>query len=555
MPMTLRSRLVAALAILLLVGLAGFGVVTYGLYARTQYQQLDEQLRSAISPVSGQLLDNAGISGGHQDGPTNGAGNQRQGKPSVIAPTGSYAELHDATGALVTGGRVQVGSTESTPDLTGTLPARGKIMTVGSETGSGSWRLTTADAFGQPGYTVVVALPDANVTRSLNRLVLIEALSGLALLTAVASGAWFILRRGLRPLENMAESARSINAGDLSQRVAPADGRSEVGQLGLALNTMLGEIEQSFTERDATEQRLRRFLSDVSHELRTPLTSIQGFAELFRLGINNDHVDQGVIMRRIEQESARMKRLVEDLLLLARLDETRPVDRQSVDLSVLAADACSDAAATDPTRQISLDAPDPVVVAGDRDHLRQAIANLVANALKHTPDGTALEVRAGIDGQTATIIIRDHGPGLTEEALAHVFDRFWQADTARVGSGAGLGLSIVSAIAHEHGGTATLVAAGTARGLRSGFVARIPFPHNRCSEHVSLPFRVLEDYNFGVLLVSACRFLSERRCRSPRFGRPLQTTQLRGAPRTTRPYSGRPSPDLPPRCAACLAKL
>jgi two-component system, OmpR family, sensor kinase len=456
MPMTLRSRLVAALAILLLVGLAGFGVVTYGLYARTQYQQLDEQLRSAISPVSGQLLDNAGISGGHQDGPTNGAGNQRQGKPSVIAPTGSYAELHDATGALVTGGRVQVGSTESTPDLTGTLPARGKIMTVGSETGSGSWRLTTADAFGQPGYTVVVALPDANVTRSLNRLVLIEALSGLALLTAVASGAWFILRRGLRPLENMAESARSINAGDLSQRVAPADGRSEVGQLGLALNTMLGEIEQSFTERDATEQRLRRFLSDVSHELRTPLTSIQGFAELFRLGINNDHVDQGVIMRRIEQESARMKRLVEDLLLLARLDETRPVDRQSVDLSVLAADACSDAAATDPTRQISLDAPDPVVVADDRDHLRQAIANLVANALKHTPDGTALEVRAGIDGQTATIIIRDHGPGLTEEALAHVFDRFWQADTARVGSGAGLGLSIVSAIAHEHGGTATV---------------------------------------------------------------------------------------------------
>jgi two-component system, OmpR family, sensor kinase len=454
--MTLRSRLVAALVILLLVGLAGFGVVTYGLYARTQYQQLDEQLRSAIDPVSGQLLDKVGLVGEHQSGPSNASTKSPQGRPGVVAPTGSYAELHDAAGALVSGARVQVGSTENAPDLSGTLPGKGKVATVGSESGSGSWRVTTADAFGQPGYTVVVALPVSSVTRSLNRLVLIEALSGLALLTAVAAGAWFILRRGLRPLENMALSARSINAGDLSQRVSPADGRSEVGQLGLALNTMLGEIETSFTERDATEARLRRFLSDVSHELRTPLTSIQGFAELFRLGIDNDHVDQGVIMRRIEQESARMKRLVEGLLLLARLDETRPVQTESVDLSVLAADACSDAAATDPTRAIRLDAPVPVVVAGDRDHLRQAVANLVSNALKHTPGGTALEVSAHVEGSTAVIVLRDHGPGLTEEALAHVFDRFWQADAARVGSGAGLGLSIVAAIAHEHGGTATV---------------------------------------------------------------------------------------------------
>ena len=181
----------------------------------------------------------------------------------------------------------------------------------------------------------------------------------------LAVGSWLILRRGLRPLEHMATSARSITAGDLSQRVAPADGRSEVGQLGLALNTMLGEIEAAFAERDATEQRLRQFLADASHELRTPLTSIQGFAELFRLGGDKDHVDLAIILRRIEEESARMKVLVEDLLLLARLDETRPVERAPVDLAVLAADACSDAVAADPGRPVTLDASGPVIVLGD----------------------------------------------------------------------------------------------------------------------------------------------------------------------------------------------
>src|SRR5207244_6228558 len=155
-------------------------------------------------------------------------------------------------------------------------------------------------------------------------------------------------RRGLRPLEHMATSARSIAGGELSQRVGPSDERTEVGQLGLALNTMLDAIDAAFAERDATEQRLRQFLADASHELRTPLTSIQGFAELFRIGAEQDQVDLPTILRRIEEESARMKELVEDLLLLARLDQTRPVERAPVDLAVLAADACSDAIAAAP---------------------------------------------------------------------------------------------------------------------------------------------------------------------------------------------------------------
>jgi two-component system OmpR family sensor kinase len=238
---------------------------------------------------------------------------------------------------------------------------------------------------------------------------------------------------------------------------------------------MLGEIESAFHERDVTERKLRQFLADASHELRTPLTSIRGFAELFRLGADSEHVDRGVIMRRIEEESTRMKVLVEDLLLLARLDETRPFAAESVDLTVLAADACSDAVAADPGRPVSLDAPAPVVISGDRDHLRQAIANLVTNALRHTASGTPIEVRTALDrspsGPVAVVSVRDHGAGLDDEALAHVFDRFWQADKARVGSGAGLGLSIVAAIAHEHGGT---VSAANAPDGGALFTVRLP---------------------------------------------------------------------------------
>ncbi len=311
------------------------------------------------------------------------------------------------------------------------------------------------------------------LTASLNRLVLIESAAAVALLAALAIGAWLILRRGLRPLEHMATSARSISAGDLSQRVAPADGRSEVGQLGLALNTMLGEIEGAFAERDATEHRLRQFLADASHELRTPLTSIQGFAELFRVGGEKDHVDLAIIMRRIEEESARMKVLVEDLLLLARLDETRPVERAPVDLAVLAADACSDAVAADPGRPVTLDASGPIIVFGDEDHLRQAIANLVTNALTHTVAGTPIEVSAARTNGHATVVVRDHGAGLDADALQHVFDRFWQADRARVGSGSGLGLSIVAAIAQEHGGD---ISVANADGGGARFELTLPPP-------------------------------------------------------------------------------
>jgi two-component system OmpR family sensor kinase len=470
--MTLRLRLVLALAALVVVGLAVFGVATYTLYSRAERQRLDDQLTASIPLVRGSLYDKAGLQGDY--GPHDGDdGNAPQGrpKPPTVVPPSTYAELRDASGTELSS--IQLVDSTDQPDLAADLtpPATGTSMfTTGSASGSGEWRVAVTASGTGDGNTVIVAIPLNEVTSSLRRLVYIEAGSAAVLLALLAVGAWLILRRGLRPLEQMATTARTITAGDLSHRVAPSEPRTEVGQLGLALNTMLGEIEEAFQEREATEQRLRQFLSDASHELRTPLTSIQGFAELFRLDAARDRVDLAVILRRIEEEAARMKILVDDLLLLARLDETRPVQRAPVDLAVLAADACSDAIAIDPNRRVVLDAPEAVVVSGDGDHLRQAITNLVGNALRHTPPGTAIEVTARRDGADAVVVVRDHGPGLGAETLAHAFDRFWQADHARTGTGTGLGLSIVAGIVHEHGGS---VAAANGAGGGAEFTIRL----------------------------------------------------------------------------------
>ena len=492
--MTLRSRLVLALVVLATVGLAIFGVTTYSLYRRSQERTLDQQLASIVDSQATRLgaiatstanstatfdPDDCSVTFGQSNSASANPPNTPTGggrRLPGFAPGQSldgYAELRSAKGTVLA--CQDTLSASGRPQLPDDLKVTSKrqFLTVGSTSGGGEWRaiVTTPDFLNGPGgrrpnpdleaqlktltgSKVIVAVRTSGVDASMDRLLRIELIAALVLLSALGTGSWFILRGGLRPLEEMADSAATITAGDLSQRVEPADDRTEVGQLGLALNTMLDGIEVSFQERDATERRLRQFLSDASHELRTPLTSIQGFAELFRLGADNERLDLPVILRRIEQESARMKVLVEDLLLLARLDETRPAETAPVDLSVLAADACTDAVAVAPDRAVTLDAPYPTVVRGDSHHLRQAISNLVTNAVKHTPDGSPIEVSAKASGDRATVTVRDHGPGLDEASIAHVFDRFWQADSARVGTGSGLGLAIVAGIAEEHGGTA-----------------------------------------------------------------------------------------------------
>ncbi len=461
--MTLRLRLVLALVVLVTAAQGAFFLGTYTLYRSSEFNHLDAQLRTSRQLIEVALNQEAGgdappsglgFVGGQSGGAPSGGGDGRSGRPppAIVAP-GTYAELITDNGKVF---HLQVEKSPATPKL-GRLPkptADGTIFTAPSSSGSGSFRVLVNA--GGDNSTTVIAIPTTGVDDALHRLVLIEAAAVAALLIVLSGGSWLVLRRGLRPLERIAATARTISSGDLSQRVSPSGGASEVGQLGLALNTMLGDIEVAFAERRATEDRLRQFLADASHELRTPLTSIQGFTELFRVSGDQARVDLPTILRRIEEESARMRVLVEDLLLLARLDQTRDVERAPVDLTVLAADACSDAVASDHDRPVRLEAPQPVVVPGDQDHLRQAVASLVANALKHTPPGTPIEVGATPEGDGALLWVRDRGDGLDATALDHVFDRFWQADEARAGHGFGLGLSIVAAIAAEHGGTATV---------------------------------------------------------------------------------------------------
>ncbi len=341
-----------------------------------------------------------------------------------------------------------------------TLPAGrlavGEPITVGSK-GSSGLRYRAVAEPGPGDSQTIAAIPLTEVDAALSRLLLIEGLVFGSVLLALGAGAWWIVRIGLRPLDAIGATAGAIAAGDLARRVEPAEQRTEVGRLGLSLNAMLARLEEAFAERRASEERLRRFLADASHELRTPLSSIRGYAELFRIGAASQPEDVEKAMARIEDESARMGVLVEDLLALARLDEVRERIREPVDLAALAGDAVDDARAVAPERAISLHGDDAaVVVDGDPGQLRQVLANLLRNALVHTPAGTPVEVSVGTHDGEATLAVRDFGPGLPTGDPSELFDRFWRADPGRGRgrAGAGLGLAIVAGIVAAHGGRA-----------------------------------------------------------------------------------------------------
>ncbi|GAA2594308.1 HAMP domain-containing sensor histidine kinase [Actinomadura fulvescens] len=334
------------------------------------------------------------------------------------------------------------------------------------------WRIRAASLPGGRG-TLVMAMrtteQDELIGRTLGTLFTVTLL----VLGGVAFLAWRAIRRALRPLDEIAETAGAIGGGDLARRVDASGPKTEVGRLGAALNAMLAQIESAFRERAASEDRLRRFIADASHELRTPVATVRGYAELFRRGAADRPGDLAKAMRRIESEAERMGLLVDEMLLLARLDQGRPLEREPVDLAVLAADAVADAAAVEPDRPLSLEADGPVTVLGDAERLRQVVGNLLVNVRRHTPAGAPATVRAGVTGDRAFIEVADTGPGLTAEQCTKVFERFYRGDEARSRDhgGAGLGLSIVAAVAEAHGGTAT------ARSEPGGGAAfRVTFP-------------------------------------------------------------------------------
>jgi two-component system OmpR family sensor kinase len=358
------------------------------------------------------------------------------------------------------------GERRALPDLSSlttqeVVERAGRPFTVGTSGGRGRWRAVAATLSGPVGGSVVLALPFDSIdatTRAMAMMVVWTALAAAILATVFG---YLMVRRSLRPLKTVEQAAARIAAGDLSTRIASAPPGTEVGHLTESLNTMLAQIEAAFAAREASEARMRSFVSDASHELRTPLAAIRGYAELYRLGgLDSDEALSGAI-KRVEDESARMGLLVSDLLTLARLDASRPLARSPVDLVVLAADAIADVTALDPARRVSLERrPGEATVPGDEASLRRVVTNLVGNAVRHTPPGTPIELAVGgWQPGWAALEVRDHGAGIPEAKRAKVFDRFYRMDGSRSrdSGGTGLGLAIVAGLVQAHGGTVEVV--------------------------------------------------------------------------------------------------
>jgi two-component system, OmpR family, sensor kinase len=461
---SLRARLLIVTVALVAAGLLVANVATYRYLSRFMLQRIDQQLVAATAPVYARLA---------HDGPGDGG-------PDYSLPGGSYGQLVDPSGDVVNSAPLGFSPQGAGPavlpdDLPGSSGWSGPDAIAYSTARpfgeGGSYRVRATALPG--GGTIVVATPLTEMEATLRRLVGVELFVSLIVLGLVAGLALWLVRIGLQPLEGIGETAGAIAAGDMSRRVEPAEERTEVGRLGLALNAMLAQIEAAFEERRRSEERLRRFVGDASHELRTPLTSIRGYAELFRRGAESRPEDLAKSMARIEEEASRMGVLVDDLLLLARLDQGRPLEREPVDLATVATAAVEAARAIEPGRSIELDAEANVELVGDEGRLRQVIDNLLDNARVHTPLGSPVHVRVATDGDEAVLDVADAGPGMAPEIAARVFERFYRGDPARSRDtgGAGLGLSIVAAIVESHGGT---VRALSHDGPGTTFEVRLP---------------------------------------------------------------------------------
>ncbi|HVK20248.1 MAG TPA: HAMP domain-containing sensor histidine kinase [Actinokineospora sp.] len=458
--LALRWQLLAVLVLLLILAYAVAAIAAPQAMESYLVSQLDTRISRAAQGATRQL----------EEGRI-----PRTPGPQVL-PSDFVIQIHGPDGTLV--GPALRTSTGSEPDL----PALAEVTSGAPFTTAGTtgpdWRVVVVHA--SNGYYLVAAtsLQDVESTVAQSRSTIL--VTGAIALVALIGLGYLLVRRSFRPLEQVERTAEHIAAGDLSLRVPVTAPRSEVGRLATAFNTMVGKIESAFRAQQASEtaareseDRLRRFVADASHELRSPLTSIRGYAELYRQGATD--VDRS--LARIESEATRMSRLVEDLLLLAKLDHRRPLSRTPVDLTVLAVDAVHDAQATAADREItlSLDATAPIVP-GDEARLRQVLANLLTNAVGHT-SGPVHVTLSSADG-AAVVSVTDAGPGMTEEQRARVFERFYRASESRSRDtgGTGLGLSIAAALVAAHGGT---IAAVSAPDTGSTFTVTLPLATNR----------------------------------------------------------------------------
>jgi two-component system, OmpR family, sensor kinase len=449
--LSLRTRLLVATLGLAAIGIAATGVTASVLLRGYLVQRLDQQLTIGLRA---KLHAPTGT-------------NQPPAKVASIGqlPTPYIFTEIDTRGAIQRqfGGPIQAG--DPRPDVSGldtaTVDAHtGSPFTVDAASGGGTFRILALERSDHTGAdTIAISL--SSVDSTVHRLELVIAGVSALVLALLAALGTLAVRLGLRPLADVEHTAHRIAQGDLSQRVTDGRPGTEIGRLAESLNGMLSQIEAAFTARQASEATLRRFVADASHELRTPLTTIRGYSELFRQGAVTDEASQLQATSRIEAEATRMGRLVDDLLLLAELDQPTESDVVSVgstDLAALTSDAVSDARAADSSRSIYYTGPPsdvPVPVGGDR--LRQVLANLLTNAIVHTPPGTPVEVTLTTTPTTARLEVSDRGPGIAEDDAARIFERFFRTDTSRsrARGGTGLGLSIVHAVVAASGGVVT----------------------------------------------------------------------------------------------------
>jgi two-component system OmpR family sensor kinase len=460
--LSLKARLVLGVIVTSAIGLAAADVATYASLRSFLVERTDESLVDLARGAERDLRHGCG---------------EAEGRPPPGASPSDFFQLRDLDGEpLCTRQVAGLGDIEapSPPELPAEIQAPSSF-TVPAEDRSGRYRMRADYTFGGD-EIIVVGTSLADVDATLRRLLLIMLLVTVAVLAALAALGLWVVRLGLRPLEAIGSTAAAIADGDLSRRVDRAEPRTEVGRLGLALNAMLGQIEAAFKARAESEARLRRFVADASHELRTPLSAVRAYAELFTRGADRRPDDLARSMQGISRESERMSLLVDDLLLLARLDEGRPLERELVDLDAVVGEAVETAQAVEPGRPIELEA-EPAAVLGDRDRLRQIVDNLLGNVREHTPASAPVRVRVAGENGSALIEVADSGPGLSPDEAERVFERFYRADESRSRSsgGVGLGLSIVAAVAEAHGGT---VAADSEPGRGATFRITLPLATN-----------------------------------------------------------------------------
>jgi two-component system, OmpR family, sensor kinase len=438
--MTLRSRLLLAAALFVVV-LAAVGYSLIRTVETSQLHQADNQLTSTL-PISLGVAQNAPIPGANHPTPPDGNVGFSDTYLALIVDghRQTIASPQSANGATPQTPRPQILSGTSVPAATGGL----RIATVGSLHGHGRWRAVLLQTPNRTQILAAIYLGPLDATAAQLRSAVLAA-GGIVALILLVSGFW-LERLGLRPIAEMKDVAVAIAAGDRSRRATPTPAsRSEAAQLARALNSMLDR-------QNAIEDQLRQFLADVSHELRTPTSVIFGLSQLWRQGDLRDGNALADAMRRIGRESTRMRGLVEELMLLARLDVGTPIQSQPVDIGDLARDVLADAESTHPSRHLQADIADHVIADGDPTALRRVVSNLVTNALIHTPSTSSIIVRVNKTTNSALLEVTDTGPGMDPAESAHAFDRFWRGETSRTRPGSGLGLSIAQSVVNAHHG-------------------------------------------------------------------------------------------------------